>query len=136
MKTETDTPQSGTVWPEILRLREIIKSLEMQLAASQQEVERLRAALQSCYWATNTYDGNYARACDNVEIIVTNALKTQDADVKRIAAERNKAEAEVERLKGLLAKAIDCLESSSNGYVRLEGYEIRESLLADGKESK
>ena len=45
MKTDTDTPESGSVWPEILRLREIIKSLEMQLAASQQEVERLRELL-------------------------------------------------------------------------------------------
>jgi hypothetical protein len=45
---------------------------------AEKEVERLRDALKSCFWATNTYDGNYARACDNVEIIVTNALKTQD----------------------------------------------------------
>jgi hypothetical protein len=42
------------------------------------EVERLRVALQSCYWATNTYDGNYTRACDNVATIAINALKTQD----------------------------------------------------------
>jgi septal ring factor EnvC (AmiA/AmiB activator) len=49
----------------------------------------------------------------------------------RIACKRaERAEAEVERLQGLLAKAIDCLESSSNGYVRLEGHEIRECLSA------
>ena len=42
------------------------------------EVERLTSALKSCWWATNTYDGNYAKACDNVATIVTNALKTQD----------------------------------------------------------
>jgi hypothetical protein len=42
------------------------------------DVERLRTALQSCYWATNTYDGNYTRACDNVATIAINALKTQD----------------------------------------------------------
>jgi hypothetical protein len=47
MKTDTDTPESGSVWPEILRLREIIKSLEMQLAASQQEVERLQTLPES-----------------------------------------------------------------------------------------
>jgi hypothetical protein len=41
------------------------------------EVERLRVALQSCYWATNTYDGNYTRACDNVATIAIEALKTQ-----------------------------------------------------------
>ena len=47
------------------------------------EVERLRAALQSCYWATNAYDGNYAKACDNVACIVMNALKTQDKPTKK-----------------------------------------------------
>lgn len=41
-------------------------------------VERLRTALHSCYWATNIYDGNYTRACDNVATIAINALKTQD----------------------------------------------------------
>jgi hypothetical protein len=54
------------------------ETLESELAASKAEVERLRDALKSCFWATNTYDGNYARACDNVEIIVTNALNPQD----------------------------------------------------------
>ena len=49
-----------------------------KLKKSENEVERLRDALKSCFWATNTYDGNYARACDNVATIVTNALKTQD----------------------------------------------------------
>jgi hypothetical protein len=41
------------------------------------EVERLKAALQSCWHAANTYDGNYTRACDNVATIAINALKTQ-----------------------------------------------------------
>ena len=45
---------------------------------AQADVERLRAALQSCWWATNTYDGDYTRACDNVATIAINALKTQD----------------------------------------------------------
>ncbi len=49
-----------------------------ELAALQDSVERLRTALQSCYWATNTYDGNYTRACDDVATIAINALKTQD----------------------------------------------------------
>jgi hypothetical protein len=39
------------------------------------EVERLTEALKSCWHAANTYDGNYTRACDNVELIVRNALK-------------------------------------------------------------
>jgi hypothetical protein len=43
------------------------------------EVERLRDALKSCFWATNTlFRGNYARVCDNVAMIAVNALKTQD----------------------------------------------------------
>ena len=49
-----------------------------ELAALQDSVERLRVALQSCYWATITYDGNYVRACDSVATIAINALKTQD----------------------------------------------------------
>jgi hypothetical protein len=51
---------------------------ETDLEASKAEVERLTEALKSCWHAANTYDGNYARACDNVAIIITNALKTQD----------------------------------------------------------
>jgi hypothetical protein len=39
------------------------------------EVERLKEAMISCLHITNCYDGNYARACDNVELIVRNALK-------------------------------------------------------------
>jgi predicted nucleic acid-binding Zn-ribbon protein len=53
------------------------KAIEMG-AKAEAEVERLRVALQSCYWATNTYDGNYTRACDNVATIAIEALKTQD----------------------------------------------------------
>lgn len=77
---------------EVARLREenqkirhaYLKSVErddfltQENAASEAEVARLRDALKSCFWATNTYDGNYTRACDNVAIIVGNALKTQD----------------------------------------------------------
>jgi exonuclease VII large subunit len=39
------------------------------------EVERLKEAMISCLHITNCYDGNYARACDNVDLIVRNALK-------------------------------------------------------------
>jgi regulator of replication initiation timing len=38
------------------------------------EVERLKEAMLSCLHITNCYDGNYVRACDNVELIVRNAL--------------------------------------------------------------
>jgi hypothetical protein len=48
---------------------------EKELAASKAEVERLKEAMISCLHITNCYDGNYARACDNVELIVRNALK-------------------------------------------------------------
>jgi hypothetical protein len=59
------------LFDEALKLKERAERAEA-------EVERLRDALKSCFWATNTYDGNYARACDHVATIVTNALKTQD----------------------------------------------------------
>jgi len=83
----TDTPRTEAARFEALRssaLRQdciplkLGQELELELTASQAEVERLREALQSCYWATNTYDGNYTRACDNVATIAINALKTQD----------------------------------------------------------
>jgi hypothetical protein len=48
---------------------------EKQLAVCKAEVERLKEAMISCLHITNCYDGNYARACDNVEHIVRNALK-------------------------------------------------------------
>jgi uncharacterized small protein (DUF1192 family) len=63
-------PEPNTDWVPAYMVRE----LERELAASQAEVERLKEALKSCWHAANTYDGNYARACDNVELIVRNAL--------------------------------------------------------------
>jgi hypothetical protein len=87
----SDTPRTDAEVFELQdctgQLRKVIttqfaKQLERELAISlanqvktQAEVERLRAALKSCYWATNTYDGNYARACDNVMHIVNATLK-------------------------------------------------------------
>jgi hypothetical protein len=49
-----------------------------QIARLESEIERLTLALKSCWWATNTYDGNYAKACDDVATIAVAALKTQD----------------------------------------------------------
>jgi hypothetical protein len=57
------------------RLRDLSMELERELAASKAEVERLKEAMISCLHITNCYDGNYARACDNVDLIVRNALK-------------------------------------------------------------
>ena len=85
----SDTPRTdaewASTWQTERRLHELCLQLERELAISlenqlktQAEVKRLRAALQSCYWATNTYDGNYTRACDNVATIAIQALKTQD----------------------------------------------------------
>jgi tRNA C32,U32 (ribose-2'-O)-methylase TrmJ len=59
-------------------LVDLLNNLTKRAEEAEAEVERLRTALQSCYWATNTYDGNYTRACDNVATIAINALKTQD----------------------------------------------------------
>ena len=56
---------------------ELCKEREARQKA-EAEVERLREALQLCFWATNTYEGNYTRACDNVATIAIEALKTQD----------------------------------------------------------
>jgi chromosome segregation ATPase len=55
-----------------------ISEADERAEKAEADVERLRTALQSCYWATNTYDGNYTRALDNVATIAINALKTQD----------------------------------------------------------
>jgi hypothetical protein len=41
------------------------------------EVERLRDALKSCWHAANTYDGNYARACDNVMEIASAKINNE-----------------------------------------------------------
>ena len=51
--------------------------IEMQLEIDrvQAEVKRLTNALESCWHAANTYDGNYTRACDNVITIVNTTLK-------------------------------------------------------------
>lgn len=38
----------------------------------------LRRAVSDCWHAANTYDGNYARACDGVMTIAANALKATD----------------------------------------------------------
>jgi hypothetical protein len=50
------------------------RQLERELAASKAEVDRLKEAMISCLHITNCYDGNYTAACDNVELIVRNAL--------------------------------------------------------------
>jgi hypothetical protein len=42
------------------------------------EVERLRDALQSCWHCANTYDGDYTKACDNVMLVASNALRQGD----------------------------------------------------------
>jgi hypothetical protein len=69
--TEGEIPTSTrTTWS--------VARYEKELAEAKADVERLRVALQSCYWATITYDGNYVRACDSVATIAINALKTQD----------------------------------------------------------
>ena len=53
---------------------EVCAQIERELTASQAEVDRLKEAMISCLHITNCYDGNYARACDNVELIIRNAL--------------------------------------------------------------
>jgi predicted RNase H-like nuclease (RuvC/YqgF family) len=99
MKTDTDTPESGSVWPEILRLREIIKSLEMQLAASQQELERLKKELAAWDYGTRA---------------------------KREQERAEKAEAEVERLKLLLS---DLLILTEKNYWNSHNYnQIKEAI--------
>ena len=42
-----------------------------------ENIRMLTMALTSCWHAANTYDGNYARACDHVMHIVSSALKTK-----------------------------------------------------------
>ncbi len=70
---ETYVWQNGEENPFVQK--EFARQLERELAASKAEVERLKEAMISCLHITNCYDGNYAKACDNVELIVRNALK-------------------------------------------------------------
>jgi hypothetical protein len=81
----TDTPRTDAAlvdhmpecseWSQhYLDLSTFARQIERELAASKAEVERLKEAMISCLHITNCYDGNYARACDNVEHIVRNAL--------------------------------------------------------------
>ncbi len=49
---------------------------------AQAEIERLTAALESCWHAANTYDGNYTAACDNVMHIVNATLKIANPEDK------------------------------------------------------
>ncbi len=58
---------AGTIWEHADRLQKELKEAKA-------EVERLKEAMISCLHITNCYDGNYARACDNVELIIRNAL--------------------------------------------------------------
>jgi thymidine kinase len=61
--------------------RELFHSLKNQLKV-QTEVERLKAALQSCWHTANTYDGNYTRACDSVMHIANATLKIANPEDK------------------------------------------------------
>jgi hypothetical protein len=88
----TDTPRTDAQYENNTsdyQRRLVSEDLEQKLAASQAEVERLRDALKSCFWATNTYDGNYTRACDNVAMIAVNALKTQDKELISLTPDKN-----------------------------------------------
>jgi hypothetical protein len=49
--------------------------LEKRAKKAEAEVARLTQALVSCLHITNVYDGNYTRACDHVQTIVSDALK-------------------------------------------------------------
>lgn len=82
---QTDTPRTDAFregdsllesweqeWEEAITFA---RQLEQELFESNAEVERLTRALNSCWHASNTYDGNYTRACDNVMTIVTATLK-------------------------------------------------------------
>ena len=60
---------------EALSLRDSHDLLYRDYQKLEAEVERLKEAMISCLHITNCYDGNYARACDNVDLIVRNALK-------------------------------------------------------------
>lgn len=53
-----------------------------QIKELQAEVERLTDALESCWHAANTYDGNYTAACDNVMTIVNTTLKIANPEDK------------------------------------------------------
>jgi chromosome segregation ATPase len=68
----------GEIRGPIISVIEDIKAVRERAEKAEADVERMRTALQSCYWATNTYDGDYTRACDNVATIAIRALKTQD----------------------------------------------------------
>jgi hypothetical protein len=97
----TDTPRTDAIEfrhcppqpKELLKKHQdayaLSRELERELAEAQAEVERLRDALKSCFWATNTYDGNYTRACDNVAMIAVNALKTQDKELISLTPDKN-----------------------------------------------
>jgi hypothetical protein len=72
LKTESDLIQSQDI--------NSFLDAEFRIACKQAEkaeaeVERLKEAIISCLHITNCYDGNYAAACDNVDLIVRNALK-------------------------------------------------------------
>jgi predicted kinase len=76
-------------WWQSIAIAGFARDLERELAISlanqvktQAEVERLRAALQSCWHAANTYDGNYTAACDNVMHIVNATLKIANPEDK------------------------------------------------------
>jgi hypothetical protein len=76
----TDTPRTDAAFGQgkhgvMITPYETSCKLERELTAAKQEVERRTNALIDCLHITNCYDGNYARACDNVTLIVTNALK-------------------------------------------------------------
>jgi len=81
MTTPNDTPRTDGLWANGNtgedELDALCRQLERELVEAEAEVERLRNALKSCWWATNTYDGNYTRACDDVAEIATNALASK-----------------------------------------------------------
>jgi uncharacterized protein YeaO (DUF488 family) len=79
----TDTPRTDavpstqsvlTAQSDPVKLLDACVEYREQLDESKAEVERLKEAMISCLHITNCYDGNYTAACDNVEIIVRNAL--------------------------------------------------------------
>jgi len=75
LKTESDLIQSQDINSFLdAEFRIACKRAEKAEA----EVKSLTKALESCWHAANTYDGNYTRACDNVAMIAVNALNPQD----------------------------------------------------------
>ena len=71
--TETRTPRRP-LRPE--ELFDAAMALRERAEKAEAEVDRLKEALKSCWHAANTYDGNYANACDGVMTIAADGLES------------------------------------------------------------